>query len=87
MIDLVFYVLFVIASLYVFLKTVFYAIYEIKTQDNKAGRNWCYYIFCGRYCIFYCGCAYEMIKRNNEGLRGRVLKSLFFTRILKYMHK
>lgn len=37
MIDLVFHVLFVIASLYVFLKAVFYAVYEIKTQDNKAG--------------------------------------------------
>lgn len=37
MIDLVFHVLFVIASLYVFLKAVFYAVYEIKTQNNNVG--------------------------------------------------
>lgn len=85
--DLVFNILFVITSLYVFLKAIFYAIYEIQTQDNKAGRNWGYCIFCDCYCICYCCYAYEMIKRKNEGLRGRVLRSLFFTRILKYIHK
>ena len=49
--DLVFNILFVIASLYVFLKAVFYAIYEIKTQNNKAGRNWGYCVFCDCYCV------------------------------------
>lgn len=63
MIDLIFYILFVIISLYIFLKAIFYAIYEIKTQNNKSGRNWYYYIFCYCYYIFYCCCAYEMIKK------------------------
>ena len=52
MLDLVFHILFVIVSLYVFLKAIFYAVYEIKTQDNKAGRYWCDCVFCACYCIF-----------------------------------
>lgn len=66
MIDLAFNILFVIVSLYIFLKTVFYAVYEIRNQDNKAGRNWAYCIFCDCFCIFYCSCIYEIIKRKNE---------------------
>lgn len=62
MIDLVFHVLFIVTSLYIFFKTAFYAIYEIKTQDNKAGRNWCYCIFCDYHSICYCSYIYEMIK-------------------------
>lgn len=37
MIDLIFNILFVIVSFYIFIKTIFYAIYEIKAENNKTG--------------------------------------------------
>ena len=37
MINYFFNFLFFIFSLFVLLKSVFYALYEIKTQDNKSG--------------------------------------------------
>ena len=37
MVNIFFHFLFLVFSLYVFLKTVFYALYEIKTQSNKSG--------------------------------------------------
>lgn len=37
MINYFFYFLFFIFSIFVLLKSVFYALYEIKTQDNKSG--------------------------------------------------
>ena len=52
MIDLIFNILFVIVSLYIFIKTIFYAIYEIKAENNKIGRNWCYCIFYAYYYFF-----------------------------------
>ena len=35
--DLLFHILFFIFSLYVLLKTIYYGIYELKTQNNKVG--------------------------------------------------
>ena len=37
MVDIFFNFLFIIFSIYVLLKTIFYALYEIKTQENKSG--------------------------------------------------
>ena len=37
MVDIFFNSLFIIFSIYVLLKTIFYALYEIKTQENKSG--------------------------------------------------
>lgn len=37
MVNLFFHIFFIITSIYVFLKSIFYAIYEIKTQNNKSG--------------------------------------------------
>ena len=37
MVDIFFNFLFIIFSIYVLLKTIFYALYEIKSQDNKSG--------------------------------------------------
>ena len=37
MVDIFFNFLFIIFSIYVLLKTILYALYEIKTQENKSG--------------------------------------------------
>ena len=37
MINIFYHFLFLIFSVFVLLKSVFYALYEIKTQDNKTG--------------------------------------------------
>ena len=37
MLNLIYYFLFITFSLYVLLKTIFYGLYEIKTQNNKSG--------------------------------------------------
>lgn len=37
MVDIFFNFLFIIFSIYVLLKTIFYALYEIKTENNKSG--------------------------------------------------
>lgn len=37
MVDIFFNFLFIIFNIYVLLKTIFYALYEIKTQENKSG--------------------------------------------------
>ena len=37
MVDIFFNFLFLIFSIYVLLKIIFYALYEIKTQENKSG--------------------------------------------------
>ena len=37
MVNIFFNFLFIIFSIYVLLKTIFYALYEIKTQENKSG--------------------------------------------------
>lgn len=37
MINIFYHFLFFIFSVFVLLKSVFYALYEIKTQDNKSG--------------------------------------------------
>ena len=37
MINIFYHFLFLIFSIFVLLKSVFYALYEIKTQDNKSG--------------------------------------------------
>ena len=37
MVDIFFNFLFIIFNIYVLLKTIFYDLYEIKTQENKSG--------------------------------------------------
>lgn len=37
MINLIFHIIFFVTSIYVFLKSIFYSIYEIQTQNNKSG--------------------------------------------------
>lgn len=37
MVDIFFNFLFIIFNIYVLLKIIFYALYEIKTQENKSG--------------------------------------------------
>ena len=37
MVDIFFFFLFIIFSIYFLLKTIFYALYEVKTQENKSG--------------------------------------------------
>ena len=37
MLNFIQYVLFIIFSIYVFIKTLAYALYEIKTENNKFG--------------------------------------------------
>ena len=37
MVNIFYHFLFLIFSVFVLLKSVFYALYEIKTQDNKSG--------------------------------------------------
>lgn len=37
MVNIFYHFLFLIFSVFVLLKSVFYALYEIKTQDNKTG--------------------------------------------------
>ena len=37
MVNIFYHFLFLIFSIFVLLKSIFYALYEIKTQDNKSG--------------------------------------------------
>lgn len=37
MVNIFYHFLFFVFSIFVLLKSVFYALYEIKTQDNKSG--------------------------------------------------
>ena len=37
MVDIFYHFLFLIFSVFVLLKSIFYALYEIKTQNNKSG--------------------------------------------------
>lgn len=37
MVNIFYHFLFLIFSVFILLKSVFYALYEIKTQDNKTG--------------------------------------------------
>lgn len=37
MVNVFYHFLFLIFSIFVLLKSIFYALYEIKTQDNKSG--------------------------------------------------
>ncbi|MCI8444727.1 MAG: hypothetical protein HFJ37_06270 [Clostridia bacterium] len=50
MIGLIYDLIFLLITIYVLLKVIGYAIYEIKTLHNKIGRNCCN--------CFFCSCGY-----------------------------
>ena len=35
--DIIFHFIFIVVSLFILIKTIFYGVYEIKTEKNKSG--------------------------------------------------